>query len=136
MCTQFTTLAESSDFRHILQCEHGTIHLTWDLVTLYLNSSEFDSLANLLEQGTRMSEPAKLTESPCILVYKERGYYQLWIRNLAINLTPVDFLILVDLVWVALRAAQANKAPGGADELSQVLDSTVEASARPSFSVN
>jgi hypothetical protein len=27
MCTQFTTLAESNDFRHILQCEHGTIHL-------------------------------------------------------------------------------------------------------------
>jgi hypothetical protein len=35
MYTQFTTLAESNDFRHILQCEHSTIHLSWDLVTLY-----------------------------------------------------------------------------------------------------
>lgn len=136
MCTQFTTLAESSDFRHILQCEHGTIHLTWDLVTLYLNFDEFDRLAALLEQGTRMNEPSRLTEAPCMLVYKEQGYYQLWIRNLAVNLTPIDFLILVDLVRGALRATQEPKTPDLVDELSQVLDGTVEASARLSFSIN
>lgn len=107
MCTQFTTLAESNNFRYILQCEHGTIHLSWDLVTLYLNLSEFEHLVGLLERGTRLAEPSKISESSCILSYKKEGYYQLWVRNIAINLTPIDFLILVDLVRVVLLSPAA-----------------------------
>lgn len=140
MCTQFTTLVESNDFRHILQCEHGTIHLNWDLVTLYLNLSEFEHLAGLLERGIRLAEPSKITESPCMLVYKEHGYYQLWVRNIAINLTPIDFLILVDVVRAALWTVHENQTteevapPTG--ELSQVFQRTVVASANGLFSLN
>ncbi len=136
MCTQFTSLAESNDFRHILQCEHGTIHLTWDLVTLYLNWPEFEHMVSLLEQGTRMAEPSKLIEAPCMLVYKKEGVYQLWIRNVAVNLTPLEFLILVDLVRVAFQTAQSPLESNEAGELAQVFRETVEASASVSFSIN
>ncbi|MCK6629240.1 MAG: hypothetical protein L6R45_29195 [Anaerolineae bacterium] len=140
MCTQFTTLAESNDFRHILQCEHGTLHLSWDLVTLYLSASEFEHLLNLLERGTRLVEPAKISEPPCILSYKAQGYFQLWIRNFALNLTPIDFLILVDLVRVAWRAAceqPALEQPSvSAGDQPPMFQRTVAASAQVSFSLN
>jgi hypothetical protein len=141
MCTQFTTLAESNDFRHILQCEHGAIHLSWDLVTLYLNLGEFERLADLLEQGTRLAAPATLAEQPCLLIYKEEHtYYQLWIRNVAVNLTPVDFLILVDMVQVAFRTVtrrQVLGAAGAPDEPpAEVYRRTTAASANASFSLN
>lgn len=140
MCTQFTTLAESNDFRHILQCEHGTIHLSWDLVTLYLNLSEFEHLANLLERGTCLAESSKITESPCILSYKKEGYYQVWVRNIALNLTPADFLLLVDLVRVALPATCDHPARGLTTPLigeqPRIFQRTVAASAQVMFSLN
>ncbi|MCQ3978189.1 MAG: hypothetical protein DPW09_32590 [Anaerolineae bacterium] len=140
MCTQFTTLAESNDFRRILQCEHGTIHLAWDLVTLYLNLSEFERLAGLLERGTRLAEPSKITESSCILSYKKEGHYQLWVRNIAINLTPIDFLILVDMVRVAWQAASNQQVVGPTRppdrEQPRIFRRTVAASANLWFSVN
>jgi hypothetical protein len=140
MCTQFTTLVESNDFRRILQCEHGTIHLAWDLVTLYLNLNEFERLAGLLERGTRLTEPSKITESSCILSYKKEGYYQLWVRNIAINLTPIDFLILVDMVRVVLRAASDHQAIGlttpSDGEQPKIFRRTVTASANATFSLN
>ena len=75
MCTQFTNLAESNDYRHILQCEHGTIHLSWDLVTVYLTPIEFEHIVQLLERGTQMTEPAKISEPPGMLIYKNQGFY-------------------------------------------------------------
>jgi hypothetical protein len=62
MCTQFTTLAESNDFRHVWLCEHGTIHLSWDLVTLYLNLSEFEHLAG--EQSKIFQQPVIVSANP------------------------------------------------------------------------
>lgn len=140
MCTQFTTLAESNSFRHILQCEHGTIHLSWDLVTLYLNFSEFEHLADLLERGVHLIETSKITQPPCILSYNEQGYYQVWIRNIVINLMPIDFLILVDLVRVALLAAGNQPGLGRTapprEAQPQDLRRIVTASAHLRFSVN
>lgn len=140
MCIQFTTLAESNSFRHILQCEHGTIHLSWDMVTLYINSSEFEHLADLLERGVHLTETSKITESPCILSYKKEGYYQLWVRNIALNLDPIDFLLLVDLVRVALLAAGNQPIMGQSvpsnEEQTQIFQRIVTASANLRFSMN
>jgi hypothetical protein len=94
-----------------------------------LNLSEFERLACLLEQGTRLAEPATLTEQPCLLIYKEEHYYyQLWVRNVAVNLTPVDFLILSGLAtgasWLFyFRALQLGNASWVAplDKLSLVF---------------
>lgn len=140
MCTQFTILAESNDFRHILQCEHGTLHLTWDLVTLYLSTSAFERLFKLLERGTQLAEPAKINEPPYILSYKAQGYFQVWVRSFALNLTPIEFLILVDLVRVAWRTACEQPTPKwvapSAGEQSPMFQRTVAASAQVTFSLN
>jgi hypothetical protein len=110
------------------------------LVTVYLNLSEFQSLARLLEKGTRMGEPSKIVEMRCILVYNEQSYYQLWVQNIAINLKPIEFLILVDMVRVALKGVQEYQvttlAGPPADERFQGYQRTVSASASLSFSLN
>jgi len=140
MCTDFTTLAESNDYRHILQCEHGTIHLTWDLVTMYLNFIEFEQLIGLLDRGVQLTGPSKIGEPNCVLVYKEQGFYQLWLRNVGINLTPVDFLILVDMARAAFKEVHEKQTPElmtrSTGEMSQIFHRTVEASATISFSLN
>jgi hypothetical protein len=103
MCTQFTNLAESNDHRYISQCEHGTIYLTWDLMTLYLNLSEFVQLVQLLKRGPQMTEPTKLSEDQGVVIYKKQGFYQLWWRNLAIKFSRADFLTFVTMSQVALH---------------------------------
>lgn len=140
MCNQFTALSRSNDFRHILQCEHGTIHLGWDMVTLYLNLSEFEHLADLLERGVYLIETSKITELPYILSYKKEGYYQLWVRNIALTLAPIDFLLLVDLVRVALLVASnqllMEQSLLSNEEQPQIFQRTVTASANLQFSMN
>jgi hypothetical protein len=132
MCTHFTKLAESNNYRHILQCEHGTIHLTWDLVTVYFNLIEFERLVLLLEQGSRLVEPAKIKESYVVLIYKEQGFYQLWWRNIAINLTPVDFLMLLNMSRVALQAVSRKQVAipmaDSANEIAQIFQAGVKIS--------
>lgn len=61
--------------------------------------------------------------------------YQLWLRNVAVNLTPVDFLILVDMARAALQEVRAVKGLKKPGERSQVLPETVKASAGMSFSI-
>ena len=136
MCTQITTLARSNDFRYILQCEHKTIHLSWDLVTLYLNLSEFERLVGLLEQGTRLVKPTKLTESRCMVIYREQGFYQVWVRNVGVNLTPVDFRIFLDMARSALKVAHDNQAQWAPRELMKAFRQTDNAWAGSPFSIN
>lgn len=140
MCTQFVPLTKSNDFRYILRCEHGAIYLTWDLVTVYLNLREFEGLARLLDQGTYLAESSKIVEMGCILIYSEQGYYRLWIQNIAISLKPVEFLILADMVRVALKGVQEKQitAPAATPALErfQGYQRTVTASANLSFSIN
>jgi hypothetical protein len=122
-----------------MQCEHETIHLTWDLVTIYLNPTEFEQVAELLEHGSRLATPATLRQPHNQLILREKGYYQLWLRNVALNLSPTNFLILVDLVRVALKNLDRDRPvalPGRVEELPKPLHHTVEASPNNSFSLN
>lgn len=136
MCSQFTKLAESNDYRYVLQCEHGTIHLTWDLVTVYFNHIEFERLVFLLEQGTRLVKPAKISKPYMLLIYKEHGFYQLWWRNIAVNLTPVDFLIFLNMSRVALQVGPGKRVVAPRTDAANKMARIIQAAAKISFSQN
>ncbi|MCB0191830.1 MAG: hypothetical protein KDJ65_07800 [Anaerolineae bacterium] len=139
MCNIFTTLAVSNDRRLIVQCEHGTVHLTWDTVTMHLSPVLFHEMSELLMECSSTSF-TQIRRQRCLMNYFENHkYYQLWFQGVALNLAPVDFIILVDMVTVAL--AEMEKSPTDQPSLSgsQSVDEqfkTIPASPGALFSLN
>lgn len=50
MCNDFTMLVTVSDWRYIAQCEHKTVHLRWDHLTVSLPSHAFLQLAEMIHR--------------------------------------------------------------------------------------
>ena len=104
MCQHLTPLAQNSDYRHIMRCEHNTYHLTWDWVTVHINSTQFVELVEIVKESRKMPESPLLRKGHCRLFHDvEKGYYQFWLGNVAINLSPVDYLIFTDMAHVASK---------------------------------
>jgi len=101
MCQHFTTLAMSNNYRQIMRCEHGTIHLSWDLITIYLDDKTFAVLTETLDKAAALFKPGKVQHNCCHIFHREPGYFQIWVRNVALNLSPADFKIFGDLVRAA-----------------------------------
>ncbi|MCB0211838.1 MAG: hypothetical protein KDJ52_21035 [Anaerolineae bacterium] len=135
MCNIFTTLAISTDRRLIVQCEHGTLHLTWDTVTMHLSPALFHELVELLKECSSTSF-TQIRRQRCLMNYYENHqYYQLWFQSIALNLAPVDFMILVDMVTVALAEMQKQPPSSGSHSIDDGFN-TIPASPGASFSLN
>ncbi len=106
MCNKLTPLASSNDYRQIFRCEHGTIHLNWDLVTMYLDEPTLGQLLRVLEMGQSLTDPGHVQDGVCFVFYHKKDYFQIWIRNAAINVSPAEFKILTDLVQTASQNLQ------------------------------
>ncbi len=62
MCNEFHMLVEQSDWRYIAQCEHKTVHLRWDHLTISLPPQAFRQLAGqILEASPAVHTPANAT---------------------------------------------------------------------------
>lgn len=139
MCQYLITLAASNDYRQITRCEHGTIHFNWDWVTIYVDEETFAALVQLLRQGEQMSPAEHKHSKDCRLFYREWGYYQVWIRNVAINLSRIDFTIFANMAgvaWAELRQDSGEPAGGGLPHHAGQLQRTVEAAVLNRFSIN
>lgn len=56
MCNTFDMLVELNDWRYIAQCEHKTVHLRWDHLTISLPPCAFLQLArHILAEATAHS---------------------------------------------------------------------------------
>src|SRR5690606_1532696 len=115
------------------RCEHGTIHLTWDLMTIYLDDETFTALGQALDKGAALIKPGKVAHQHCYVFHREEGYYQVWVRNVALNLSPADFLIFAELAQVALAELAG---PPAAAKATPALRRTVKASPTHRFSWN
>ncbi|MCB0167130.1 MAG: hypothetical protein KDI79_23075 [Anaerolineae bacterium] len=139
MCNHFITLAVSNDRRLILQCEHGTVHLTWDVVTVHLTPAQFYEVGELFTECHSTSF-TQVRRQKCLANYIEsHNYYQLWLQGVGINLAPVDFQVLADLVSVALTELQrrpADRANKPGDQPAADRFKTVPASPSAPFSLN
>lgn len=136
MCQELTPLAVSSEFRCIHRCEHGTIHLTWDIATTYLDLDMLAQVVDLTRQGQTLQTPGQVDAAPCRLFLTKKGYFQLWIRNTGLALSRVDFEIFADMVRVAFRQIVETEAQTPSAQQDLVCQRTVKASARQSFSNN
>ena len=139
MCNHFTTLAVSNDRRLIMQCEHGTVHLTWDVVTMHLTPAQFYEVSELFSECCSASF-IQVRRRKCLVNYIEsHNYYQLWLQGVGVNLAPVDFLVLADLVRVALTELQrrpADRPDNPGDQSAPNRFKTVPASPSAPFSLN
>jgi hypothetical protein len=103
MCQQATTLAANGDARQIWRCEHGTIHLNWEQVTVRLRPNDFRRMVRLLEEGVTELNFNKLCDGSLILVPQENGYHQFWCGNIMLLLDALAFLQLVQLARAAAQ---------------------------------
>ena len=104
MCEYFIDLAVSSEYRFVVQCEHVTIHLHWDFMTVYQNADEFEQLVSLLKQCMKIpSEFDQIEQGHCRLVYQEGGQFQIWVGNVALSLSTIELVIITSLTNLAHR---------------------------------
>ncbi len=136
MCQTLTPLAVSSDLRCLHRCEHGTIHLTWDVVTAYLDLETLTHVVEATGQGQALQAPGQLRCGPCQLFYTAKGHFQVWIGNVGFTLTRANFEILADMVRVALKEIVQPTVQGQPAEEIGAYQRTVKASARHMFSNN
>ena len=137
MCQQATILATSDDSRQIWRCEHGTVHLNWEQVTVRLRSNDFRRMVRLLEEGVTELNFNKICDGNLVLVPQENGYHQLWCGNMMLLLDSLAFLQLVQLVRAA--AEQLDKPGLKSRRLWPVTKNNKDMPGRlsgPGFSVN
>jgi hypothetical protein len=103
MCMFMTLLSHANECRMIAQCEHGTLHITWDISTVRLRQDEFLTLARFLKE--RASGPAPtVSEGWCRLERDAHRTHRLWIGQIGVVVAAEDFAILNTLIEDAASA--------------------------------
>ncbi len=98
----YTILANIDSRRHVSICEHGTVHLTWGMTTFRFRPKDFAYLARILDEKAGMPDGAPCDEPICLSSNAE-SVVTLRILEFGVFLSPVDFLLLVDMVTNALQ---------------------------------
>lgn len=109
MCQNLNPLTRLSHHRFVSQCEHTTIHINWDNLTLSVALKDFNRLTGLLEKAVMEVNPIKISEGHCCLVQQENGQVQLWVGDTGLLFTLSNFLSFVDLIRHA--ACRLKKVP-------------------------
>ncbi len=91
MCGKLTLLAKANATRYIAQCEHGTIHIVWDNVSVRLCQADFLSItANTCKGLTTGGERDK-----------GQGFW-LKMPGVALQFQPESLAIMKDLMCLAI----------------------------------
>jgi hypothetical protein len=107
MCLNMTVIAYGSEARMVSQCEHGTIHLIWEISTLRLSEQDFLFVAEFLERNGSLKN-GSVHEGWCMLECDPRQNRRLWIGQVGLVLDAVDFAELLALVKEAAAMAQVD----------------------------
>ncbi len=110
MCQHIIILAADDAAHRIAQCEHGTIHLFWVRVNIFLIPEDLLNLLALL-QSWKPNQP--YAESEGFAVRRMAGgYVQLWCACAGLLLFEHELMQLRDLLWRAAGKLQLlNTAP-------------------------
>ncbi|NJL06527.1 MAG: hypothetical protein HC911_16810 [Chloroflexaceae bacterium] len=106
MCTQFTPLAKYDHSHAISQCEHGTIHLTWEHCTFRLAPEQFTQIADLLGR-TQQTGPHPLYHDILVVLVQANKGVNVWIGAVGLALSFEGFELLCALVLQAAHALQS-----------------------------
>lgn len=102
MCKEFCMLVEQSDWRYIAQCEHNTVHLRWDTLTLSFQPEAFLKFGRqILQEHTKVSRLFPAVDAP----FSKKAPFNLRLRvnTIELELPPSDLPELL----MALRFACA-----------------------------
>jgi len=105
MCNDIQFLAHLDNIRWIGICEHGTIHLYWDHVVLFLSPNELYKLGWSLDRNTVLQD-AVMRQRPWWVEEssQHQGVFTLWIANrYAIVFHTADFTLFGSMVCRALE---------------------------------
>jgi len=100
-------LVQQSDWRYIAQCEHTTLHLHWDHLTISLLPEAFRALAQqILQEGAKQQEPlpSSLAADPTTVppaTRPKRGL-RLRVNTLLVEFPATDLPMLLDLLQQSL----------------------------------
>lgn len=103
MCTQFTPLATYDQSHTISQCEHGTIHLTWEHCTFRLAPDQFTQIADLIAR-TQQTGPRSIYHDILVVLVQSNKGINIWIGVIGLALSLADYELLCALI---LQAADA-----------------------------
>jgi hypothetical protein len=96
MCQQLTILAQQDEDHYIAQCEHGTIHLRWEHITVHLQVMDFRALLRVVlqawEDKPTYSGKMRLGTSSITLEFPPDAHYPLirLMRKAAARLDDAD----------------------------------------------
>jgi hypothetical protein len=100
MCNVFTMLVEQSDWRYVAQCEHKTVHLRWDHLTISLPPQSFLALARQIIQNVRGERPLART---VVSAATPQTPLRLRLNTVALEFTATDLPALLELVQAATQ---------------------------------
>lgn len=111
ICRQFVILAEQSDTRSIAVCEHATVHLIWDVVTIRLHRDTLLRLATFLTRWALQPDQSVTQEQAFQLFASSDGSVHLWIAQAGLYLSATDALLFATLVCDATEMLASAAAP-------------------------
>lgn len=108
MCEQYVVLAKHTTACYIAQCEHGTLHLCWDHVSVHLRPPAFLALTQTITHLTPTQPNHKL---------------RLGIGRLTLELLPDDYQPLIALMrCVAAKLLSGSFPHNEPDKHSSILN--------------
>lgn len=129
----WTVLTQQTSRRAIYIGDDDMIHIVWKHVTIQLNLTGLQYLARYLQQGCALR--------PCLRCFQLNGTaddgYQLWIQDIGLRLSPVDFQSFHHLLDSALDTLKrAGRVGTPLAHLPGDLALTTEASVSMAYSAN
>ena len=116
MCDQIVVLARLDHRRWIGCCEHGTVHLTWDSVSVRLPLSKLRAINCAVQECAQVAQHYRIagTGDVCV-VYDQYDLYQVWCGGVGLCLAPADMQLFCQLLRAAgeheVTSAGAHPSP-------------------------
>lgn len=118
MCKEFRMLVEQNDQRYIAQCEHETVHLRWDSLTLSFQPDAFLKLGNqIIQEHTAVARMFPSITPPTISVPKTKICLRISTIEMEFPPSELPELLLVLRIACALLAQPSATVPIAARHL-------------------
>lgn len=125
MCDRLKLLAQLDHRRWMSICEHGTVHLAWDSVSLRLNVQRLGALVEALKSCAQVVRHFRIAASHEVcVVYDEYNLYQVWVNGVGLCLAPADFQLFCRLFSEAADHEMARDSAARGDTLTGALTGT------------
>ena len=133
---RFWRLAEIDDRRFITACRPGSIHLTWERVTLRFTRDEFRHWAGLLDRAAGTPPPVSVGDGMLQVHHRAAEGYELRIGPVALLLSHDEFQQLVEAARRAVDHLDEILASGVWDkpDLPEAMPRTLDDLFRTPFS--